>query len=438
MIPPARISARYLTPDQFAERFGPTEEDYQAVKNFAASNGLRVTGTHPNRTLVDVNGTVGDIQKALHLHLRLYRHPVENRTFFAPDVEPSLDLAVPVLRIGGLDSYVVPHPLLTRGKVDPLRPRLGSGTGGTYIGKDFRAAYVPGTTLTGAGQTVGLWEADGYDLSDITLYESEAGLPNVTLTNVLIDSASGSAGPASDEVSLDIEMAISMAPGLSRVIVYEGPNENNITVPYDILNRMATDDLANQLSCSWGFTINASFEQIFQEYGTHGQSFFLASGDSGAYTANGNPISQSPPSDDPNITVVGATTLSTSGPGRLGVGNGVELVHDRGRERGEQRRDQHDVFDSELAGAGEHGVEPRVNELPESAGRGDGGGQHLGDLRRRDQRGFWGDELRGAAVGGVYGAGQRTRVEQYAGAGWVFESGALRHRFGEQLRCGIS
>src|SRR6266566_8067790 len=53
----------YLTPEQFAQRFGPTETDYQAVLAFAKSNGLTITGTHPNRTLLDVNRSVGDIEK---------------------------------------------------------------------------------------------------------------------------------------------------------------------------------------------------------------------------------------------------------------------------------------------------------------------------------------------------------------------------------------
>src|SRR5262245_55165538 len=44
---------RFLTPEQFTERFGPTEADYRAVVTFALSNGLHVTGTHPNRTLLD-------------------------------------------------------------------------------------------------------------------------------------------------------------------------------------------------------------------------------------------------------------------------------------------------------------------------------------------------------------------------------------------------
>jgi uncharacterized repeat protein (TIGR01451 family) len=315
--PASPMYHQYLTQDQFTARFGPTARDYQAVMDFAAANALRVTGTHPNRTLVDVTGTVADIQKAFHLRLRLYQHPVETRTFFAPDVEPSLDLGVPVLSITGLNNYVLPHPRLVRTvSRDPAKPRLGSGKDGTYLGKDFRAAYVPGASLTGAGQTVGLFELDGYDASDISSYESEAGLPGVPLANVLIDGASGGLDESDDgsEVSLDIEMAVSMAPGLTRIIVYEGPDIDNITGPNLVLTRMATDNLARQLSCSWGFSIDSATDQTFQQFAAQGQSFFLASGDSGAYTDNGNPVSLSPPADDPYVTVVGATTLSTSGP----------------------------------------------------------------------------------------------------------------------------
>src|SRR5215813_9657025 len=100
-------------------------------------------------------------------------------------------------------------------------PLTGSGPGGNYVGNDFRAAYVPGVSLTGSGQTVGLLEFDGYVANDIASYESQAGLPAVPLSNVLLDSFDGSAGQNSAEVSLDIEMAVSMAPGLSSVVVYE-------------------------------------------------------------------------------------------------------------------------------------------------------------------------------------------------------------------------
>ncbi len=323
--PASPLYHQYLTPEQFAERFGPTEQDYEAVIAFARANGLAVSGTHPNRVLLDVNGAVADIERAFHLTLRLYAHPKENRSFYAPDAEPSVDLAVSILDISGLDNYTLPHPANLRPvPVDQQRnatPNAGSGPSGAYMGNDFRAAYVPGVTnLTGAGQMVGLVQFDGYYAADITAYETQAGLPSVTLQTVLLDGYNGvpttGANSGNPEVSLDIEMAISMAPGLSKVILYEaGP----YGTPNDILSRIATDNQAKQLSCSWGWGGGPSgtTDSIFQQMAAQGQSFFAASGDSDAYSTGeiDNASNADTPSDDPYITVVGGTTLTTSGPG---------------------------------------------------------------------------------------------------------------------------
>jgi kumamolisin len=105
---------QYLTPDRFRASFGPTEHDYQGVMDFAKAHGLRVTATHANRTLLDVNGSVADIEKTFHVTLRLYQHPIEPRAFYAPDVEPSVELDIPLLAISGLDNYTQPHPQLVR------------------------------------------------------------------------------------------------------------------------------------------------------------------------------------------------------------------------------------------------------------------------------------------------------------------------------------
>jgi subtilase family serine protease len=262
--------------------------------------------------VLDVNASVSDIEQAFGVHLQSYQHPVENRVFFAPDNEPTLAETVPILDISGLDDFRLPRPLVHKvqnAAAQNATPAFGSGPGGTYRGNDFRAAYAPNVTVNGAGQIVGLLEFDGYYASDISSYESQAGLPNVPLSNVLLDSFNGTPGGANIEVALDIEVAIAMAPGLSQVIVYEaGPSG----FPNDILTRMVSDNLAKQLSSSWTWSggPNGTTDSLFQQMAAQGQSFFQASGDSDAYTSS---IPQ--PSDSPYITVVGGTTLSTSGAG---------------------------------------------------------------------------------------------------------------------------
>lgn len=305
----------YLTPSQFTEQFGPTPEDYQTVIAFAEANGLKVTGTHANRTLVDLNASVADIERVFHVTMQTYQHPTEGRTFFAPDRDPTLDLAVPVLSIKGLDNYSLPHRMSQFEPAGVTKSQYtGTGPGGYFIGSDYRNAYAPGVALTGAGQSVALFELDGYYPSDITNYEALANLPNVPLTNILIDGFSGvppSGDSGNEEVALDIEIAVSMAPGLSQVRVYEGPT-SSIQNFDDILNQIAIDDDAEQISSSWGFTIDATSEQIFEQYAAQGQAFFEACGDGGAYPG---PVNT--PADDPLVTCVGGTVLTTDTNGEV-------------------------------------------------------------------------------------------------------------------------
>ena len=305
----------WLTPDEFTAKFGPTQQDYQAVIEFARANGFTITGTHSNRTLVDVRGSVANIERTFHVTLLTYQHPTEARKFYAPDTEPSLDLTVPVLHIGGLDNYIVPHPLsiraAARDNMTSARPASGSGPAGSYKGNDFRSAYAPGVSLNGSGQVAGLVEFDSYYASDITNYEGQAKLPNVTLANVLVDGASGSPNDPDQvlEVSLDIEMVISMAPELDEVVVYEAPQTSD---PADMLNRIASDDLARQISSSWFLGDDDSLDQIYQQFAAQGQSFFQASGDNGAFTSSWPNQEQA---DTPYVTIVGGTTLTMTGSG---------------------------------------------------------------------------------------------------------------------------
>jgi hypothetical protein len=99
---------------------------------------------------------------------------------------------------------------------------------------------------------------------------------------VLLNGVSGLCGSGCDdgEEVIDIQQSISMAPGLSAVYVYEGSSD------VSILNQMAVDNIAKQLSCSFGWlpADPASDEPIFQEFAAQGQNLFVASGDSGAFT----------------------------------------------------------------------------------------------------------------------------------------------------------
>ena len=308
---------QYLSVEQFTELFGPTVQDYQAVVAFAKANGFTVTDMPKNRLLVDINGTVAQIEKAFDVKMGVYQHPTENRTFYSPDREPSLDLNVAVSHIAGLNNFSIPHSKLRRApEGQAVHGDAGTGPGGAYLGSDMRAAYYNGGTLTGTGQSVGLVEFDGYNLSDVTAtFDGHAN--SVAINNVLIDGASGGSDGDDGEQVLDIVQAASMAPGMTQVRVYIAPGSTSIGVgDTDMFNKMASENITKQISCSWGWNPDDTSQDdpIFQEFAAQGQNMFVASGDAGAYTGN-NATDESYPAESVYVTAVGGTDLTTNGAG---------------------------------------------------------------------------------------------------------------------------
>ena len=307
----------FLSVDEFTEQFGPTSNDYQAVADFAQANGFTVTGTPANRLIVPISGSVEQINAAFHVSMNVYRHPTEDRTFFSPDREPSLNLSVAVKHIAGLNNFSIPHPTVIKATDGQALPLVtGSGPGGNYLASDMRAAYYGGTTLTGTGQVVGLLEFGGYNLSEVNSTFSTAGQSyNVPVNNELIDGAIAGPGSNSDaEQVLDIVQAIGMAPGLSQVLVYIGNDAEGVD-DANVLNAMATDNIAKQISVSWGWVPDdpSTDDVFFQEFEAQGQTVFVASGDEGAYDAAIIPYFY--PAEDEYVTAVGGTHLNTNGAG---------------------------------------------------------------------------------------------------------------------------
>jgi subtilase family serine protease len=313
---------RYLTPAQFTERFGPTAADYQAVIAFAQTNGLEITEQQDDRHVLHVKAAAARVAQTFHGVLRTYQHPTENREFYAPDSAPAIPADLPIADIWGLSDYPSPHPLHVRqprpSAMDPPQPNYGSGPGYTLWGYDFRRAYAPGVTLTGAGQTIGLFQADGFYASDITNYVTQSGLPGVPpMQIVLLDGFKGSPGNNNAEVALDIELAIAMAPGISKLIVYEdNPRRFN---PNTVLKRMASDNACRQISSSWSWSggPNTTTDSYLQQLAAQGTSYFQASGDDDAYLygAMDNSTNLTTPVSSPYLTCVGGTTLAMSGSG---------------------------------------------------------------------------------------------------------------------------
>ncbi|MGD0095410.1 MAG: protease pro-enzyme activation domain-containing protein [Terracidiphilus sp.] len=325
---PSSASYRhFLTPQEFTARFGPTQADYDAVVSYANSHGLTVVGGSRDGLEVQVKGPVSAIETAFHIELWNYRHPTENRSFYSPSREPSVDLPFQLWHISGLDNYSIPHPMLVkRGdyaaahgidvKDVVSHATTGSGPSASFLGSDMRAAYYGGTALTGAGQNLGLFEFLGTDLADLTTYYTNVGQTNsVPITLLSTDGTSTScvdtrAGGECDdtEQTLDMTQALGMAPGLASLVVYIGSTDTAI------ISAMTTHSpLPTTIGCSWGWTPAdpSTLNPFFQKMAAQGQNFFSASGDSSTWSAS----NEAWPADNAFVVSVGGTDLTTASAG---------------------------------------------------------------------------------------------------------------------------
>jgi subtilase family serine protease len=317
----------YLTPAEFTQKFGPTQEQYDAVLHYAQQHGLTVVGGSRDGMEVQVRGTVAAIEAAFHVNLLTYQHPTENRVFFGPDREPTTGLPFALWHISGLDNYSIPHPMYVKksdyAKAHGISPdkvvthaTTGSGPSASFLGSDMRAAYYGGTALTGAGQNLGLLEFLGTDLADLTTYYKNVKQTNtVPITLFSTDGTSTScvdsrAGGRCDdtEQTLDMTQAIGMAPGLASLVMYIGSTDTAM------ISAMTTHNpLPTSIGCSWGWTPAdpSTLDPYFEKMAAQGQNFFAASGDSSTWSRR----NEAWPADDANIVSVGGTDLTTASAG---------------------------------------------------------------------------------------------------------------------------
>ncbi len=325
--PTSGMYRRFLTVPEFTEKFGPTQQDYDAVVRFAKANGFAVVGGSRDGMDIQIVGPVSAVEKAFHVTMGTYQHPTEDRIFYAPDREPTVNLPFPLWHVSGLDNFSLPHPLYVKRSdyaaahgIDAEKvvshATTGSGPSASFLGSDMRAAYYGGTALTGAGQNLGLFEFLGTDLADLTTYYKNVGQTNnVPITLLSTDGSSTSCvdtragGDCDDtEQTLDMTQALGMAPGLSSLVMYIG------SVDTAIISAMTTHSpLPTTIGCSWGWTPAdpTTLNPYFQKMAAQGQNFFAASGDSSTWSSR----NEAWPADNAFIVSVGGTDLVTASAG---------------------------------------------------------------------------------------------------------------------------
>ena len=308
---------QFISPEEFRARYAPTEDQVSRVQSFLQSQGIDAKSVSENNMLIRAEGSVRALNAAFHTEIHDY-NGAKGVSNFAPAYELQLAEDLPIQGVHGLQNFT--H-LRRHDQAQTAKAAVphGNGPSGGLSPKDIQTAYHVPTSVNGAGQTLAVFELDGYNASDISTYESNFGLPAVPLQTVLIDGASGIPGAGEAEVSLDIELMIAVAPGASKIMVYEGPNDDQGIL--DTYTKIANDNLAKQISTSWGTSEDGtttsliqSENNVFKQMAAQGQTIYAAAGDNGA-DDNGSSLSVDDPGSQPYVVGVGGTRLSIAADG---------------------------------------------------------------------------------------------------------------------------
>ncbi len=303
---------KWLAPEEFANRFGLSQNDLGKVVTWLQAQGFTVTQRARGRNWVTFSGTAVQVRAALHTEIHHYL--VKGRTYYANASNPSVPsaLAEVVLGFRSLDNYRLKPRSAVRRVNSSLKPNFTSSVSGNHFlaPGDFAIIYdvngLYSSQMDGTGQSIAVMGQTDILMSDVEAFRRASGLPANDPTVILVP-GSADPGVVSDDIteaSLDVEWSGAVAKNAMIIYVYANPNAGNGVL--DSLQYTIDQNLAPVISISYGAceqdwgSVNLQLTAaLAQQANSQGMTMVAASGDSGATDCDF--------STNPNVPVVTAT-----------------------------------------------------------------------------------------------------------------------------------
>jgi len=310
---------KWLTPEQYAARFGMTQNDLAKVTSWLRSQGLTVDSVSRSRTEVSFSGSVGQIEYALRTEIHNYSIDGERHFANATDVALPAAFSGEVLGVRNLNDFR-PKPRIRRAS-----PRFTSSITGIHnlIPGDFATIYKVPSQYNGAGQSIAVVGQTDISNTDIDAFRSAAGLAMNDPTVVLVPGTGSLAHFSGDEseADLDLEWSGGVAPSATIKYVTVGNNQNFSV--FDSLSYAIQNNVAPVISISYGKceaqlgrTLALTMRQSAQQANAQGQTISGPSGDDGAADCDSGVASATQglavdvPASIPEVTGVGGTEFT--------------------------------------------------------------------------------------------------------------------------------
>ena len=366
--PASPLYRHWLTPKQYGETFGVSDQDIAAVKSWLKTQGFKVNGVYPNKMQIDFSGTVQQVNAAFHTQENVYQTLDGAHYASARNVSVPAALAPVITGVLGLNSFR-PHPMRVPTKVAKrdknsklfaYQQGTSSSTADALQFTNGARGLVPNDMtkiynvdalrdrankpVTGAGITIAVVEDDDMVPADWTNFTSQFNLARYggTFTQSQPDAGLGNCydpqviyGQLDDdgETLLDAEWSTAIAPG-AHIWVATCADAN--TAGEEATSNffggvyIAADNLINLtsgrpdiISASYGYgegytdaASKSAIDEMWGQADAEGISVFVSSGDSGSNPSFNGSIIQGVGVDanslatSSHVTAVGGTDFA--------------------------------------------------------------------------------------------------------------------------------
>ncbi|MBW1606389.1 protease pro-enzyme activation domain-containing protein [Lactobacillus sp. Sy-1] len=327
--PKSKNYRRYLTPTQFGNQYGLSNQRVAVVKKFIKKQGLK-SNVYPGNIVMTVSGKTKNIEKTFQIKIFKTTNKKHNYQIARGKARLASSVANDVSFIDQLGLKV--H--LTNDKTNPSQQEISAlnkikdpninDRSYRKFGRSYHTGSLSQNGHNGQGQTIGILGSNDFKMSDINAYLKDQGVKsgNRRIKKVYVSKPLSKDYGDQAEVTMDTEQASAIAPA-ANINVYLGDDyDADYFIPSyataigrDNVDVISSSFGASEVNLKQGRPVDKGetnlLNRLLKQAAAQGITVFNASGDTGAYDFSDGTKEKSVglPAASPYITAVGGTTL---------------------------------------------------------------------------------------------------------------------------------
>jgi uncharacterized protein (TIGR03437 family) len=306
---------KWLTPEQFGDRFGASGNDLGKITGWLRAAGFTVHDVARGRHWISFSGTAGQVGQAFHTEI--HKYTVNGVPHFANSTDLSIPAALEpiVLGIDGFTDFRLEPLAINYGL--KAEPRLNSGTSHYLAPDDLATIYdvapLYKTGIDGTGQKIAIVGTSDINLNDMATFRSHFGLAPNAPQVVVYGQDPGTNTSGQGEANLDLQVAGAIAR--NATLIYVNSVSVSLAALYAVDQNLAPVMTMSYGGCELTYSATQTLRAVAQQASAQGITWMVSSGDSGAATCDRtSPTPQatkgltvSSPASFPEVTAVGGT-----------------------------------------------------------------------------------------------------------------------------------